>query len=160
MGTLLDQCHSLKLLVSAGVLLLCIMKLIGQRQVSHFGHARRFVPRSFSLLSRVITSFRAVIAAPGVLARIGDFIGRVKRPRQSHYVTLFNRTVAGVRRSRRTDTALTAFPRFREFNLASYDVTDTTHGHCLILASSLQLATRLRDRGVSTVGFGGVQPLN
>lgn len=148
------------IVVDTNILLLYIVGTANRDRISKFKRTNQFTPEDYDLLARILNSFQKVVTTPNILTEVNSLTNQLGEPERSKCLQLFGRAIARFEEIHKSSQQLAQLPEFQKFGLTDCGILNLAQGSYLVLTDDFRLSETLRSKGIDTVNFNNIRPLN
>lgn len=148
------------ILVDTNILFLHIVGFVNKQRISRFKRTKQFTPEDYELLARILNSFQTVVTTPNILTEVNSLANQLGEPERSECLALFGQAIAQLQEIHQPSQVLAQLPEFQKFGLTDCGILNLAQGSYLVLTDDFRLSETLRSKGIDTVNFNNIRPLN
>jgi len=152
--------HQARILIDTNILLLYIMGLVNRQRISKFKRTRQFLPKDYDLLTQILKPFQKIVTTPNILTEVNSLANQLGEPERSQCLALFGQAIAQLQEIHQPSQLLAQLPEFQKFGLTDCGILNLAQGSYLVLTDDFRLSETLRSKGIDTVNFNNIRPLN
>jgi len=145
--------HQQGILIDTNLLLLYVVGVWNQQQITRFKRTKIFTKEDYRLLSNFLSHFKRVITTPNILTEVSNLAGQLAESLKTTFFPVFANKISVLDERYLSSSHIARSQEFYRFGLTDTVIQTLARNTYLVITEDFRLAQYLQHKDIDTINF-------